>query len=115
MFALILNALCTDFNFGYFDGFDDMQGNFTGIAAMYLFFHQSVCEQTMSSEYVDRFLLVNPDVAEYEVIEDTRFRSSLRHCIELRIFERYIQVLLSVLKSRFNSLAIQRIDWWLSS
>ena len=41
MFALILNALCTDFNIEYFDGFDDMQGNFTGTVAMYLFFHQS--------------------------------------------------------------------------
>lgn len=93
VFALILNALCTDFNFGYFDGFDEMPGNFTGTAAMYLFFHQSGREWLMSSEYVDRFLLANPDIAEYEVIEDSRFRSSLRHCIELRIFERHMHQL----------------------
>lgn len=34
MFALILNALCTDFNFGYFDGYDYLPGNFTGTAAI---------------------------------------------------------------------------------
>lgn len=93
MFALILNALCMDFNFGYFDGFDDMPGNFTGTAAMYLFFHQSGRQWILSSEYVDRFLLANPDIAEFEVIEDSRFRSTLRHCIELRIFERHMHQL----------------------
>lgn len=93
MFALILNALCADFNFGYFDGFDEMPGNFTGVATMYLFLHQSGHEWLISSEYVDRFLLANPDIAEYEVIEDSRFRSSLRHCIEFRIFERHLHQL----------------------
>lgn len=93
MFALILNALCTNFNFGYFDGYDYLPGNFTGTAATYLFLHQSGREWTPSSEYVDRFLLANPDITDFKFIEDSRLRSSLRHCIELRIFERHLHQL----------------------
>lgn len=93
MFALILNALCTDFNFGYFDGYDDMPGNFTGTAQMYIFLHHWGSQWTSSYEYVDRFLQANPDLAEYEEVQNPRFRSSLRGCIKLRILERHLHQL----------------------